>query len=129
MYNHIDRRQINDIHTSPLFLKSVMYIQCRHLSLALNTWADRTLDCHPLLPGCIIDLTTGRSFDSQATRVIGVLCIFFDVLSMGVSTTRLWQMSGRPVQEWNVRSVYFVTCVCLLGSVVGICRHELFVMS
>ena len=48
--------------------------------------------------GCQDDLTTERSFDSQATWVIDVLGLFFDMLSMVVLKTRHWQMSGRLVQ-------------------------------
>ena len=43
------------------------------------------------------------SFYSQATRVMDVIGLFSDILSMGVCTTRHWQTSGRPVQELNVR--------------------------
>ena len=56
--------------------------------------------------GCMNDLTTERSFDSQATCVIDAICLFFDMLSMGVCTTRHWQTSGRLVQELNVCTVY-----------------------
>ena len=44
------------------------------------------------------NLTTDRSFYSQATWVIDVLG-FFDMLYMGVCTPRHWQTSGRLVQE------------------------------
>ena len=47
------------------------------------------------------DVTTERSLDSQATWVIYVLCHFFDMLFMGVCTTRHWQTSGRLLQELN----------------------------
>ena len=47
--------------------------------------------------GCMDDLTTERSFDSQATWVSTVLDLFVDMLSMGVCTTRHWQMSSRLV--------------------------------
>ena len=50
---------------------------------------DRTSDCHQSPGhGCIDDLTTERSFDSQATWVIDMLDLFFDVSSIDVSTTR-----------------------------------------
>ena len=49
------------------------------------------------------DLTTDRSFDSQVTCVIGVLGVFFDLLSIGCLH---WQTSGRLVQELNVCTVY-----------------------
>ena len=48
------------------------------------------------------DLTTERSLDSQATRVVDVLGYFLDMLSKGVCTTRRWQTSARLVQELNV---------------------------
>ena len=51
------------------------------------------------------DLTTERSFDSQATWVIDVLYLLFDMLSMGVCTTMHWQLSSRLVQELNVGTV------------------------
>ena len=47
--------------------------------------------------GYIDDLTTERSFDLQATGVIDVLGLFFDMISMGVYTTRHWPMAGRLV--------------------------------
>ena len=40
------------------------------------------------------DLTTERSFDSQATCVIDAFGLFFDLLSMGVCTARHWQTSA-----------------------------------
>ena len=51
------------------------------------------------------DLTTEHSFDLQATWAIGVLGLLFDMLSMGVCTTRQWQTSGRLVQELIVKTV------------------------
>ena len=51
------------------------------------------------------DLTTESSFDSQFIWVFDVLGLFFDMLSMGVSTTSYWQASGRLVQELNVCTV------------------------
>ena len=44
------------------------------------------------------DLTTERSFDLQATWVIHVLVLFFNMLS----TNRHCRTSGRLVQELNV---------------------------
>ena len=38
-------------------------------------------------------------------KVIDVLGLFFDVLSMGFYTTRHWQTSGRLVQELDVCTV------------------------
>ena len=52
--------------------------------------------------GCMDDLTTESSFNSQATWVIMSLIYFFDMLSLGVCTTRHWQTSDRLVQELNV---------------------------
>ena len=51
------------------------------------------------------DLTTERGFDSQATRVIGVLRLYFDVLSISVCTIRHWHTTGRLVQKLNVCTV------------------------
>ena len=45
-------------------------------------------------------------FDSQATRVIDVLGLFFDMLSIGVCTTRHWPTSGRLVQELSACTVH-----------------------
>ena len=44
------------------------------------------------------DLSTERSFKSQATWVIGVFDLFLDTLSMGVYATKDWQTPGRLVQ-------------------------------
>ena len=55
------------------------------------------------------DLTTERSFDSQATWVIDVLDLFHDMLSMNVCATRHWHTFGRLVQELNVCTVDGVT--------------------
>ena len=52
--------------------------------------------------GCMYDLTTERSFDSQATWFI------FDTLSISVCTTRHWQTSVQLVQELNVGTVTLV---------------------
>ena len=56
----------------------------RHLITALNTWAAQALytTARPIVTqffghGCMIDLATERSFDSQATCVIDVLGLFF----------------------------------------------------
>ena len=49
--------------------------------------------------GCLDDLTTERSFDSQAMLVNGMLGLSIDVTSMGVYTTTHWQTSGRLAQE------------------------------
>ena len=51
------------------------------------------------------ELTTERSFDSQDTQYIGVLDLFFDMVSMGICTIRHWQTSGRLVEELNVYAV------------------------
>ena len=56
--------------------------------------------------GCMDDLTTERKVDLQAQWVIYLLGLFFDLLSMGVWTTRhCMQTSGRSVQKWNVCTV------------------------
>ena len=52
------------------------------------------------------DLTIEHSLDLQATWAIGVLGIFFDMLSMCVCKTRQWQTSGRLVQELIVGTVH-----------------------
>ena len=63
------------------------------------------------------DLTTGRSFDSQATctQVIDMIGSFFEMLSMGVCTTRHWQTSSRLVQELNVCTVAVHACATFLN--------------
>ena len=56
--------------------------------------------------GFIDDLTTGRSFELQATLTVDVIGIFFDMISMAVCATILnMQRSGRLVQESNVCTV------------------------
>ena len=68
---------------------------------------------HDCTPDCIQffwhgfadDLTIEHSVDSQATWVIDVLGLSFDMLSLGVCTTRQWHMSGGLVQEFNVCTV------------------------
>ena len=53
----------------------------------------------PLLPprhGCVDDLITVCSFDSQATWVIDVLGLIFDMLSMGACKTS----TGSRRVEW-----------------------------
>ena len=51
------------------------------------------------------DLTTKRCFDSQATCVIDELGSFFDMLSMGVFTTKHRQTSGWLEQGLNAYTV------------------------
>ena len=61
-----------------------LQVQCRHLISALNAWAVRaefTSTC-PIAAqfpghGCMVNLTNECSFDSQGTRVIDVLGLFF----------------------------------------------------
>ena len=88
------------------------YLQYRHLIPALNEWATRAwyttacpIACQFPGHGCMDDPIAERGFDSQATWVLGVLGVFFDMLSMGVCTTRHCQTSGRLVQELNVCTV------------------------
>ena len=50
-------------------------------------------------------LKTDGSFDSNATSVIDVLGLFFEMVSMDVCTTRHLQTSGRLVQELNASTV------------------------
>ena len=51
------------------------------------------------------DLATEHSFDLQVFVAIDVLGLFFDILLMGVCTTRHWQTSNRLVQELHVCTV------------------------
>ena len=90
-----------------------VHVQCRHLIPALNVraaWAKYTNAC-PIATqfpghGCMDDLTTKRSFDSQTTWVIDMQgktilkCVFMDVY-----TTRHRRASGRLVHELNVCTV------------------------
>ena len=55
--------------------------------------------------GGMDDLKTERSFDLQATMVIGVLSPYIDMLTKGACTTRHSQTSGRMVNESNVCTV------------------------
>ena len=101
-----------------VLLKCYHYIpghaQCRHLIPSLNEWAARA-QCTTALRiaiqfpgrGCMDDSTTERRLYSQATWVIDLLGLIFDIFSMGAFTTRHWQTSGRLVQELNV-----CTAVC-----------------
>ena len=92
----------NNIKTC-LFISS--HIQCWHLIHVQNVWAARAwyTTARPVVTqfldhGCMDDLTIKRTFDSQATCVIDVLGLYFEMLSMGMCTTRHWQISGRLVQ-------------------------------
>ena len=77
-----------------------IFNSCTKCVGSLGIINDLTPDCHPIFGhGCMDDVTTERSFDSLATCVIDVLCLFFDMFSVGVCTTRHWQTSGRLVQE------------------------------
>ena len=71
---------------------------------------DRTPDCHLVflawIQAHVPNLKTESSFDSQATWVIDVLSLSFDMLSMCVCTARQWQTSGRRVQELNAHTLY-----------------------
>ena len=62
--------------------------------------------------GCMDDLTTELSFDSQGTWVIGVHSLYLDMLTTGVCTTRHWQTSGRLLQKLNICTVYHL---CLIA--------------
>ena len=64
---------------------------------------DRTSNCNPvfLVLGCMNDLTTERSFDSQATCVIDVLGLFFTYYQWVFEQPDM-QTSDRLVQELNV---------------------------
>ena len=70
---------------------------------------DRTTDCQPFpWAGIHDDLETEGRFDSQATWVIDVLDLFFDMLSIGVCTSWHWQTSGRLVPKLNVCTLLVV---------------------
>ena len=70
---------------------------------------DHTPDCPPISWVWTDDIKNERSVDSQdtSTWVIDVLNLLFDMLSIGVCTTRHWQTSGRLVQELNVCAVHY----------------------
>ena len=94
-------------------------LQCRHLIPALKMCRQpgHNTRPHARLPPSFLGmdyLTTERSFDSQATWVIDLLGLSFDMLSIGVWTTRYWQTFGRLVQEFNVCTV------CEYGISVGL---------
>ena len=74
-----------------------------------SPWTEYTAT-HPIATqfpghGCIYDLTTELSFDSQATWVIDVFGFLFDMIFISVCTTRHWQTSGRMVQKLNICTV------------------------
>ena len=86
-----------------------IHLQCRHSIPALFARALYTA-ARPIATqfpwhGRMDDLTNERSFDSQATWVIDVLGLLFD---MAVCITRHWQTSGRLMQELNVCTVPFL---------------------
>ena len=79
---------------------------------ALNAWASRVkyTTARPIASsfprhGNMDDLTTERRFDSQASWVIDVPGMVFDMVCMDFCTTRQWLTAGRLVQELNVRTV------------------------
>ena len=57
------------------------------------------------------DFKTTRTFVSKDMWVIGVLRLFFELLSTSVFTTRHLQTSGRLVHELNVCTVLINECV------------------
>ena len=88
-------------------------LPCRHSIPALNARAAhvkyrtaRLIATKFHWHGCMDDLTTDRSCDSQATWVIDVLDLFLDMLPMGVCTSRHWRTSGRLVQELDACTVH-----------------------
>ena len=72
---------------------------------AQYTVAQYSEGCHPM---CVLgnkskgELTNERRIDSQATWVIDVLGLFFDMFPIGVGTIRRWPMPSRLVQELNI---------------------------
>ena len=90
--------------TSQLNVTLTCKLQCRYLIPALNAWAARA-GCTTTCPiatqfswdECMDDLTTGRSFHSQATRQWALMCLAYlpDMSSLCVCTTR----HMRPV-DW-----------------------------
>ena len=48
---------------------------------------------------------TKRSFDLQATWVVDVFYLFFDMSPIGVCTIEHWHVSGRLVHELNACTV------------------------
>ena len=98
------------------------YVQCRHLIPALNALAARAKYTTARLVAtpfprhvCMDDLTTKRTFDSQAMQVILFELFFVDMLSMGVCKTRHWQTSVRLVQELNVCTVVWWIIATTMG--------------
>ena len=85
-------------------------VPCQHLIPAFNAWAacaQHNTQLYPWLPPTFLgmdDLTTESSFESQVTLVNDVLGLLFDMLSMGVCTTRHLQTSAWLLQELNVCS-------------------------
>ena len=90
---------------------------------------------HTRLPSSFLvtdNLKTECSFGLQATCVIGVPGLFFDMLFMSACTTRYWQTSGRLVQVLNECTVHIQTkqikkkestiweythCICVLTDI------------
>ena len=83
-------------------------LQCWHFP-AIHAWSayDRTHDCHTVSWPWMHrwHLTTARIFHSQATWVIGVLHLYFDMLHIGVCTIRHWHTTGLLVQKLNICTI------------------------
>ena len=77
---------------------------------AYTAWAKYTTACSiatqfPGQIGCMDELTTKRSFDSQTTLVIAMQN-YFEMFFMDVYTTCHRRTSGRLVDELNVCTVH-----------------------
>ena len=67
---------------------------------------------HAQFPPSFLDMDACTTSQLNVVLVRKLLCAwpFFDTLSIGVCTTRHWQMSGQLVQELNVCTVQFLSC-------------------
>ena len=68
------------------------------------------------------DLTTERSFDSQAALVIDMLGLFFDTLSMGVCTTR--RLADVRSTGAGIKWLYYINSFVTLCQPIGIISYQ-----
>ena len=84
-----------------------VYVQCHHLRVQPGHNTRPHAHCHP------IPLAWMHARMATRLNVSLILkqseSLFLDMLSLGVCTTRHWQMSGRLVQGLNVCTVQHVT--------------------
>ena len=103
----------------------IKHFQSWHLISALNAGAARayymTACFATQLSGSGCQMTSQLSIALIRKQHRSLMCLayFFDMLSMGVCTTRYWQTPGRLVQDLNVCNVRLVAFFSLFrGSII-----------